>query len=167
MHRSTTTGRAVLAAAVATLALLTAACTPPPAGPPAGPGLSALTGPVNGWLHHGADTCPAGQSARRILSMDVDGTQPSKLVVDVCSVNSSGMGGAWAVGGFELSTATGSLSGTANGSWTWSYQDILNADLQIHAATGTLRGTTGTLHLTANVERFDPVGAISGSLSRS
>jgi hypothetical protein len=157
-----TTRRAGLVG-IAALAALAAGCTTPPSSPqPAG---ARLAGEVTGWAAHGDDTCPVGQNFRRVLTLEVDAPEPSELIVDVCSVDTTAHGGAPARGGFVLRTEDGSLRGTVTGSWGWSQKDVLSVDLDVSVASGSLRDVDDMLHLRAAVERFDPVDAVDGELT--
>ena len=160
MNRIHSLRRAGMAGAAALLALA-AGCTPPPP-VPAG---ARLAGEVSGWLSYVGGPCPTGQNYRRMLTLEVDAPEPSELVVDVCSVNTTAHGGAPARGGFELHTDDGSLSGSVTGSWTWSSKDVLNVELDVSIASGELSDVNGSLQLRAEVERFDPIDSVEGELT--
>jgi len=149
-------------AGIVTLLALAAGCTPPPT--PAPPG-ARLAGEVSGWLTYLGGPCPTGQDHRRMLTLEVDAPEPSELVVDVCSVDTTAHGGAPARGGFTLDTEDGSLSGSVTGYWSWSELDVLDVELDVSVASGELRGVSGTLHLRAEVERLEPAGAVEGELT--
>jgi hypothetical protein len=151
---------------LAALAALAVGCTPPPPTPaPELPAGSQLAGTVSGWAAPGTDTCPVGHNSRRVLTLEVEAPEPSELVVDVCSVDTTAHGGAPARGGFLLRTDGGSLRGTATGVWGWGQKEVLTVELDVSVASGDLRGMNGSLELRAAVERFEPANAVEGELT--
>lgn len=153
--------RTAAAALVAFTSLVTAACVPPTNDANR---LASLTGPAHGSTSFGG-SCPAGQNFPVEMDLQVQGSAgSSSLRVQVCAVATTAMGGAPARGSWELTAADGTLHGTLAGSWTWSYDDILRATLQITGGTGSLSDVGGAFELTAPMQRVDPNAVIGGAL---
>ena len=162
---STRLGRARSVIATALLGTLVAVgCTAPPPTAPA-PVTAPLAGAVTGTGTHLGDDCPVGQRFLRRLELRVDAPTPSELVVEVCQVETTAMGGAGARGGFRLTTPDGEVRGTATGSWTWHRNDILRVELRVSTAQGALGQMYGSLELLAEVELGDQPAPVTGTLT--